>query len=91
MRTFTLALIAAAGFLGAAVSTGASAADPVAPAPQAAPQQAQYYPGYRPYWERPYWDRPYYYHHHHHGYPWWRYSEAEELNHQELQRLGVAP
>jgi hypothetical protein len=95
MRTLAVALVAAAGLMTAAVATGAFAAEPtinpaVKPPLAAVPQQAQYYPGYRPYW-----DNPYYYRHHHHywyrGYDRWRYSDAEELNQQELDRLGVAP
>lgn len=95
MRTLAIALIAATGLVAAAVATGASAAEPGGPAVQspqaAAPQLAQYYPGY-PY---RYWDHPRYRHHHEwrrwHRYDRWRYSEAEELNQQELRRLGVAP
>ncbi len=93
MRTSTVALVAAASLMTVAVATGASAAGPSDPtivqlAQAATPQQAQYYPGYRHHYRD--WDyyRPY--HHHWHGYGW-RYSEAEELNRQELQRLGVAP
>ena len=85
MRTLMLALVGA-GLMTAAVATGASAADPASPKAAATTQQAQYYPyPYR------YWDYPPYWRHHYHWRPWWRYSEAEELNRQELQRLGIAP
>ena len=96
MRSLTIALAAVAGLMTAAVATGASAAGAgVVPAhsPQAANVQlAQYYRGYRPYWDRPYRGSPYYHHHHY----WRRWSSNDvaithELNRQELQRLGVTP
>lgn len=94
MRTLTVALVAATGLM-TVIAVGASAAGasnaPVQLAQAAVPQQAQYYPDYWRY--RHYRDWDYYRPHHRHwrGYDRWRYSEAEELNHQELQRLGVAP
>jgi hypothetical protein len=88
MRTSVLALATAAGLMIAAQATTAPAAElpkgsEITATPGPVLQQVQYY---RPYW------RPY--RHHHHWYrfydPWWRYSETtQELNRQELARLGV--
>jgi hypothetical protein len=93
MRALTVALVAVAGLMTVAAGTGASAAGPGAPAiqpPQAAAlQQAQYYPRYLHHWG---WGYPRYHHRHWwRGYDRWRYSRAEQLNGQELRRLGVAP
>ena len=89
MRRFSVALLAVAGLLTAVGGSGSVAAAPNVPAVVSVPpgmlQQAQYYPWYRDHY---YWYRR---HHHHHYYPWWRYSQAEELNRQELRNLGVAP
>lgn len=90
MRMSVFAPAIAAGLMIAAQATVASAAEPpkgsqITATTVPVVQQVQYY---RPYW------RPY--RHHHHWYrfydPWWRYSETtQELNRQELTRLGVLP
>jgi hypothetical protein len=90
MRRSVLALATAAGLMVAAQATVASAAEPpkgseITATSAPVIQRVQYY---RPYW------RPYRYHHHWYRFydPWWRYSETtQELNRQELARLGVLP
>ena len=90
MRMLVLARATAAGLVIAAQATIALAAEPpkgseIKATPMPAVHQVEYY---RPYW------RPYRYHHHWYRFydPWWRYSETtQELNRQELARLGVLP
>lgn len=92
MRSLTVPVIIAAGVMVAAIGPGASAAPPVGLSVQAPKtvgvKLAQYHHHYHHrYWGHPYWGYPRY----HHWRPWWRYSQAEELNRQELRNLGVAP
>lgn len=88
MRTLSLALTAACGLAAVAVATSAFAgpANPPQPVQGTAIEQVQYYP--------PYWGYPPYRPHH---YRWWEedrwrhrwhYSEAEQLNKLELDRLN---
>ena len=93
MRSLTVAVIAAAGVMAAAIGPGASAAPSaglmVQPAKAASVKLVQYHRyHHRPYWGHPYWGYP---PHHHYWRPWWRYSQAEQLNRQELRNLGAAP
>jgi hypothetical protein len=83
MRTMIVALVATGGLM-TVVATGASAApvigQPGKTTPTMATQQVQYLPGHRHYW--------------HHRDRWYGHGsdfDADKLNRQQLNSLGVAP
>ena len=83
MRNMIVTLVATAGLI-TVVGAGASAAPPVNPTdkttPTTATKQVQYHPGHRHSWNhRGHWSG--------HGSDF----DADNLNQQELNRLGVAP
>jgi hypothetical protein len=83
MRALIVALAATASLI-TVVATGASAAPTIDPTgkttPTRATTQVQYHPGHRHYW-----------HHRDHWYGQGSDSDADNLNRQELNRLGGAP
>jgi hypothetical protein len=83
MHTLSVALVATASLI-TVVATGASAAPAINPTgkttPMTATKQVQYHPGHRHYW-----------HHRDHRYGHGYDSDAENLNRQELNSLGVSP
>ena len=92
MRTLTVALVAAAGLATAAVASAAPISPAVKVSSMGALQQAQYYPGWHHRWHRPWFHyRHYPFHRWWDRYGGWSYSQAEELNREELQSLGIAP